>query len=228
MMFDMRLPPGPTLETGNSFPYTNSVKFEEGDQRASFSDMSEQYPWSQGSPNSITNYPTPQMNPFMAHEMQQGMAYPALPSGFPSGFHSISSNPQWFYSPLGMPQDSTMQDLPISLSDYNIYNPVDSWESNTMNQPEALPDIKQDDRLIEVKSEPKIPIKVGMPQGITMQELTTSLPNANYNPVTSWELTTKTQSRPTPAEVEVRENIQPPQVRTEPDVPIKIETYQLE
>ncbi|KAJ5793156.1 uncharacterized protein N7503_009134 [Penicillium pulvis] len=230
MVFEMQIPPhpipGPSMESGESFQYINSVKFE-GDQRVPFSDIGELYPWSQGSPTSITNYPTPQINPFMLHEMQHGLSYPGIPSGFPSGFPSMSSNSQWFYSPIGMPLDSTMQDLPISLPDCN-YNPVATWESTVMNQPEVPPvKTEEDVQLVEVKNEPDIPIKVGMSQDIAFQELTTSLPSFSYNPAVSWESTTVNQSETTRAGVDVEGDVQLVQVKTEPDVPVKVETYQI-
>ncbi|KAJ6011453.1 hypothetical protein N7451_002865 [Penicillium sp. IBT 35674x] len=232
MVFEMQIPPHPipgptTMESGESFQYINSVKFEEGDQRLSFSDIGELYPWSQGSPTSITNYPTPQMNPFMSSEMQHGLAYPGIPSGFPSSFPSMSPNPQWFYPPFGMPQDSPMQDLSISLPDYN-YNPVVAWEPTVMNQPK-IPPVKaeEDVQLVEVKNEPNFPIKVEMPQEITLQELTTSPPSFNYNPVASWETTSMIQSETAKAGVEDEGDVQLVPVKTEPDVPVKIETYQI-
>ncbi|KAJ5540161.1 hypothetical protein N7513_008493 [Penicillium frequentans] len=229
MVFEMQIPPhpipGPSMESGESFQYISPVKFEEGDQRVFFSDMGELYPWSQGSPSSIPNYPTPQMNPFMSNEMQRGVSYPGIPSGFPSGFPSMPSNSQWFYSPFGLPQDSTMQDLPIGLPDYN-YNPVVTWESTVMNQPE-IPPVKteEDIQLVEVKKEPNVPIKVGMPQDISLQELTTSLPSFGYNPAASWELTTVNQSETARAGVEVEGDVRLVQVKAEPDVPVKIETH---
>lgn len=232
MIFEMQLPPhhvpGPAMETGDSFQYINSVKFEEGDQRVSFADMGELYPWSQGSPTSITNYPTPQLNPFMSHEIPHGIAYPGMPMGFPSGFSSMSSNPQWCYSPFGMPQDYPMQDLPISLPNSN-YNPVATWESIPTNQPEIPPVKTEDDvQLVEVKIEPNIWLKVGTPQDITIQELKTSLPTFNNNAVASWESTSMNQSETASAGVEVEKDVLLVQVKAEPDVPVKIKACQLE
>lgn len=134
-----------------------------------------------------------------------------------------------------------MQDLPISLPDYN-YNPVVTRESTVINQPE-IPPVKteEDVHLVEVKNEPNIPIKVGMPQDIYLQELTTNLPSFNYEPAASWESTTVNQSETAQAGVEAEEDVQSiqvktepvegdvhlVQVKTEPDVPVKIETYQI-
>ncbi|KAJ6093356.1 hypothetical protein N7486_008645 [Penicillium sp. IBT 16267x] len=225
LIFGMQEPPhpvpGPIMETGDAFQYINSVKCEEGEHRVSFPDMGELYPWSQGIPTSDTNY-TPQMNPFMSHEMQHGMAYPGMPSGFPM----MSSNPPWFYPPFGMPHDSIMQELPASLPNFN-YNIVASLDSTPMSQPEVAPIKAEDDvQLVKVKNEPDIPIKFGMPHDLTMKELTTSLPNFNFNTVASWESTAVNESDNAPVRIE--DDVQVAQVKPEPDVSIKVETFQLE
>ncbi|KAJ5643999.1 uncharacterized protein N7484_006506 [Penicillium longicatenatum] len=219
--------PGPSMETSGSFQYINAVKSEEGNQRISFPDMGELYPWSQGVPTSDTNY-IPQMNHFMSPEIQHGMTYPGMPSSFPSGFPSMPSNPPWFYPSFEMMQDSTMQELTNSLPNFN-YNQVANWEPTALNQAGNPPvKIEDDVELVEVKTESNISIKLGMPQDVAMQELTTSLPNFDYAPVPSCESNAMSQSETGSSGRVIEEDVQTVQAKTEPDIPIKVEPYQIE
>ncbi|KAJ5648525.1 hypothetical protein N7490_004897 [Penicillium lividum] len=209
---------GPTMETVDSSPYTNSVKREQGDHvvlgSRPFPDMGEVYPWSQVIPTSEGSY-APQMHPFMqqesSHGNPHGMPY-HMGSGMASGFPMVSPNPSSFYSPFSMPQDFVMYGMASNMSSFNP-NGVPIWESFTpMAQSEVAPvEIEENCKSIEVKLEPSMEIK-------------THQSALDQSPVATWGSSTPA-TQPEVIPVKIEDDHELVEIKTVPGIPIKTEVY---